>query len=167
MLMKFSLLVLCLILSSATFAATWECVDSDDGHVYRVSQDVLSDKCRKVSNLDSYSGPAPEVRKYDHPSTFIRPADLDVAHSDSYCVKVGSLTASVARMLALGQSEEHILAMNRSHLKDKSKNTAQRRQDEITQNILDNMVAYVFTVKLPPDSARLVGYKKCLSGDFD
>lgn len=158
------------LLCGNALASTWECIDSTDGHKYIVSQDVMSDSCRKINNSASPVTTAPEVPD----NAFGRAASRDdelamaYAHSDSFCVKMGKLTASAARILELGGTEKDLIAMNsKSTINSDFKSNAARRSNEITKAISDNMIAYVFTVKPSPESARLIGYKKCLAGDFD
>ena len=151
---------------SQAYAGTWECIDSTDGHKYKVSQDVASDVCKKVSDSDHrLTGTAGDIVSYSE----LRANDIAMqyARSDSFCVKVGGLTASAARIRALGGIEKDLLTKNKLHPNGDPKSAAARRSDEINKIILDNMIAFVYTVKLSPESARLVGYKKCLAGDFD
>lgn len=155
-----------LLITNLANAATWECIDSSNGHKYRVSQDVASDICRKISNIDLRS--AEELADTsDHSELSANDIATKYTHSDSFCVKLGGLTASAARILALGGTEESLLVKNKRMVKEGDRGPAARRVDEITKEMLDNMVAYVYTVKLPPESARMVGYKKCIAGDFD
>lgn len=155
-----------LLMANYAVADTWECVDSTDGHKYRVSQNVASDVCRKVGLTDSR---ITQVTVPVSDSSALQTNDIAMkyARSDSFCVKVGKLTATAARVKALGESEKDLLAKNKLHPNGEPKSAVARRIDEITETVLDNMVAYVYTVKLSPESARLVGYQKCLAGDFD
>ena len=90
------------------------------------------------------------------------------APSDVFCLKVGELAESNARVMEAGGTEQDI--------KDYTKRIAPKRtkmptDEEIkkelaNERLFENVARYVFTVKLDSKSARLVGYKKCLAGDF-
>ncbi len=99
---KYSMLVGVLLIANHAFADTWECVDSTDGHKYRVSQNVQADLCTKIDNVDHYLDSLPpevrnavlEMRKPRSPSAQI----LDV--------EIGMTSNDVRRSLAWGAPDK-------------------------------------------------------------
>lgn len=90
------------------------------------------------------------------------------APSESYCLAIGKMTESVAKLRELGVTEE---ALKEMRVASAAKNTkvqskADKEIDERNEFAMENVASYVFTVKLESENARLTGFKKCMSGDF-
>lgn len=154
---KFVIIVIAMLTVPLARAGTWQCVDSSDGHTYIVSQDMPADRCQKISDASPYVTSidvAPSVAKTKPAKAADKQLAQPVANADAYCVKIGKLTEDAARARELGATEDQLTGMAVGAARS-------------TATLANNMIAYVFTVGLSSKSARLVGYKKCLAGDFN
>ncbi len=90
------------------------------------------------------------------------------APSESYCLKIGKMTETVARLREQGVTEESLREMRveRASKDRKVKSKEEIQLEEENEFAMENLASYVFTVKLDSENARLVGFKKCLAGDF-
>lgn len=90
------------------------------------------------------------------------------APSDGYCLMVGELAESNARVMEAGGTEQDIKDYTKRNAPKRTKMpTNEEIKNELAkERLFENVARYVFTVKLDSKGARLVGYKKCLAGDF-
>ena len=91
------------------------------------------------------------------------------APNDAYCLKLGKIAQSAAEVMEAGGTEEMLKNVRiASAAKDKQvKNEEQMKIDQQNEAMMDTVASYVFTTKQESKTARLVVYKKCLSGDFN
>ena len=91
------------------------------------------------------------------------------APNDAYCLKLGKIAQSAPEVMEAGGTEEMLKNVRiASAAKDKQvKNEEQMKIDQQNEAMMDTVASYVFTTKQDSKTARLVVYKKCLSGDFN
>lgn len=91
------------------------------------------------------------------------------APNDAYCLKMGKMAQSAAQVMEAGGTEEMLKNLRMaSAAKDKQvKSEEQLKIDQQNESMMDTVASYVFTTKQESKTARLVVYKKCLSGDFN
>lgn len=94
--------------------------------------------------------------------------NASAAPSDGYCLMVGELAEGYARTMEAGGTEQDIKDYTKKNPRKRTKMpTDEEIKNELAkERLFENVARYVFTVKLDSKSARLVGYKKCLAGDF-
>lgn len=91
------------------------------------------------------------------------------APNDAYCLKLGKIAQSTAEVMEAGGTEEMLKNLRiTSTAKDKRVRTeGQLKIDQKNEAMMDTVASFVFTTKQESKTARLVVYKKCLSGDFN
>ena len=91
------------------------------------------------------------------------------APNDAYCLKLGKMAQSAAQVMEAGGTEEMLKNLRAASVaKDKHvKSEEQLKIDQQNEAMMDAVASYVFTTKQDSKTARLVVYKKCLSGDFN
>lgn len=91
------------------------------------------------------------------------------APNDAYCLKLGKMAQSAAQVMEAGGTEEMLKKLRAASVaKDKQvKSEDQQKIDQQNEAMMDTVSSYVFTTKQESKTARLVVYKKCLSGDFN
>jgi hypothetical protein len=91
-----------------------------------------------------------------------------LASKDSDCVVLAHLMESATKLKNLHLPEAQIIAESAAQPADKlGKSAAQLRSLAQMDARVSKIIAYIFTVDQDVKTARAVGYRKCMAGDFE
>lgn len=83
--------------------------------------------------------------------------------SEADCLGMGSLGETVAKARRQGGSEGALIKKIPQFAQDPAHPTAYELRAGV---VIETVIKFVFSMKLPPTEARKIIYKKCSAGDF-